>query len=91
MSSSFQVTTLLGKIVGVYKIGFKNASTGVGMKMDMLIIENLFYNKEITKRLLSLSQSGGKKTTLRCAEENYFKKNHVNLAFFSFLCFTIKE
>jgi hypothetical protein len=41
--------TLLGKIVGVYKIGFKNAATGAGLKMDVLIIENLFYAKKVDK------------------------------------------
>ena len=41
--------TLLGKIVGVYKIGFKNGATGAGLKMDVLIIENLFYEKKIDK------------------------------------------
>jgi 1-phosphatidylinositol-3-phosphate 5-kinase len=41
--------TLLGKIVGVYKIGFKNGTTGAGLKMDVLIIENLFYEKKIDR------------------------------------------
>ncbi len=43
------VETLLGKIVGVYKIGFKNAATGAGLKMDVLIIENLFYEKKVDR------------------------------------------
>jgi len=41
--------TLLGKIVGVYKIGFKNAATGAGLKMDVLIMENLFYEKKMDR------------------------------------------
>jgi hypothetical protein len=41
--------TLLGKIVGVYKIGFKSAATGAGLKMDVLIIENLVYEKKVDK------------------------------------------
>jgi len=41
--------TLLGKIVGVFKIGFKNSLTGSGMTMEFLIMENLFYDKEVTK------------------------------------------
>jgi len=44
-----KVKTLLGKIIGVYKLGFKNSSTGAGLKMDVLIMENLFYNRDITK------------------------------------------
>jgi len=43
------IETLLGKIVGVYKIGFKNAATGAGLKMDVLIIENLFYEKKVDR------------------------------------------
>jgi hypothetical protein len=33
----------------VYKIGFKNAATGAGLKMDVLIIENLFYKKKVDR------------------------------------------
>jgi 1-phosphatidylinositol-3-phosphate 5-kinase len=40
--------TLLAKIVGVFKIGFKNSSTGQGMNMEFLIMENLFYGKEVS-------------------------------------------
>ena len=39
--------TLLGKIVGVYQVGFKNSTTGTGMRMEFLIMENLFYNKNV--------------------------------------------
>jgi len=41
--------TLLGKIVGVYQVGFKNSTTGTGMRMEFLIMENLFYNKNVSK------------------------------------------
>ena len=41
--------TLLGKIVGVYKVGFKNSVTGSGMNMEFLIMENLFYGKEVSR------------------------------------------
>jgi len=41
--------TLLGKIVGVFKIGFRNSAIGTGMNMEFLIMENLFYGKEVTK------------------------------------------
>ena len=43
------VKTLLGKIVGVYKVGFKNSVTGAGMSMEFLIMENLFYAKQVSK------------------------------------------
>ena len=32
----------------MYKVGYKSV-TGTGMKMDLLIIENLFYKKEVDK------------------------------------------
>lgn len=32
-----------GKIVGVFTVGFKNSSTGHSLKIDILVIENLFY------------------------------------------------
>jgi len=41
--------TLLGKIVGVYKVGYKSIASGKGMKMELLIIENLFYKKTVEK------------------------------------------
>ena len=41
--------TLLGKIVGVYKVGFKNSVTGTGMNMEFLIMENLFFEKEVSR------------------------------------------
>lgn len=41
--------TLLGKIVGVYKVGFKNSVTGTGMNMEFLIMENLFFGKVVSR------------------------------------------
>eukprot|EP00095_Tigriopus_kingsejongensis_P006642 maker-scaffold363_size195477-snap-gene-0.44 protein:Tk06642 transcript:maker-scaffold363_size195477-snap-gene-0.44-mRNA-1 annotation:"briggsae cbr-ppk-3 protein" len=39
---SSRPATLLAKIVGVYRLGFKNNVTGASMKLDILVIENLF-------------------------------------------------
>ena len=41
--------TLLGKIVGVYKVGFKNSESGAGLNMEFLIMENLFFGKNVNK------------------------------------------
>ena len=41
--------SLLGKILGVYKVGFKNSLSNSGMSMEFLIMENLFYNKKISR------------------------------------------
>ena len=41
--------TLLAKIVGVFKIAFKNSTTGQGMNLEFLVMENLFFGKEVSK------------------------------------------
>ncbi|KAJ2958021.1 hypothetical protein NQZ79_g6344 [Umbelopsis isabellina] len=41
--------TVLAKIFGFYRIGYKNAVTGKSMKMDLLVMENLFYQRNVTK------------------------------------------
>lgn len=42
--------TLLGKILGVYRIVFKNDVTGVASRSNLLVIENLFYGREVSHR-----------------------------------------
>lgn len=41
--------TLLAKIVGVYRIGFKNSQTGRSLKFDVLVMENLFYQRKVSR------------------------------------------
>ena len=48
-SSQNEGKSLLGKILGVYKVGFKNSLSNSGMSMEFLIMENLFYNKKISR------------------------------------------
>ncbi|XP_055924397.1 1-phosphatidylinositol 3-phosphate 5-kinase-like [Argiope bruennichi] len=45
-----QKPTLLAKIVGIFRIGFKNTTTNAATKMDLLVMENLFYNRNITRK-----------------------------------------
>ena len=51
MSQAFfhDLPTLLTKIFGFYKIGFKNAVTGRSVKMDVLVMENLFMDRKISR------------------------------------------
>jgi 1-phosphatidylinositol-3-phosphate 5-kinase len=42
--------TVLAKILGVYRIGFRNSTTNAQSKMDILIMENLFYERNITQK-----------------------------------------
>lgn len=41
--------TVLAKIFGFYSIGFKNSATGKSMHMDVLVMENLFYQRNVKK------------------------------------------
>ncbi|KAL1412846.1 Mitochondrial distribution and morphology protein 12 [Vanrija albida] len=41
--------TALAKTYGIFKIGFRNAVTGVSMHMNVLVQENLFYGRQFTK------------------------------------------
>jgi 1-phosphatidylinositol-3-phosphate 5-kinase len=43
-----KVPTALAKIFGIYSVRWKN-STGKSMKKDLIVMENLFYNKKISQ------------------------------------------
>jgi 1-phosphatidylinositol-3-phosphate 5-kinase len=43
------LSTILAKIFGFYRIGYRNTVTGRQMSMDVLVMENLFYDQTITK------------------------------------------
>ena len=42
--------TLLGKIVGIYRVSFKNNTTNAALRTSLLVMENLFYNRSITDK-----------------------------------------
>ncbi|XP_017791586.1 PREDICTED: 1-phosphatidylinositol 3-phosphate 5-kinase [Habropoda laboriosa] len=42
--------TLLGKIVGVYRVSFKNNTTNAALRTTVLVMENLFYKRTITDK-----------------------------------------
>ncbi|KAJ3222078.1 1-phosphatidylinositol-3-phosphate 5-kinase [Clydaea vesicula] len=44
-----ELPTVLAKIFGVYRIGFKNSVTGNSLKLDVLVMENLFYERKISR------------------------------------------
>ncbi|SAM00139.1 hypothetical protein [Absidia glauca] len=44
-----ELPTVLAKIFGFYSIGYKNSNTGKSMRMDVLVMENLFYQRNIKK------------------------------------------
>ncbi|CEH18039.1 1-phosphatidylinositol-3-phosphate 5-kinase [Ceraceosorus bombacis] len=41
--------TTLGKIFGCFRISIRNTQTGKSIKLDCLVIENLFYGRQLTK------------------------------------------
>ena len=42
--------TLLGKIVGVYTVSFRNTNTNSTLKCNLLVMENLFYKKNVSQK-----------------------------------------
>ncbi|KAK9768053.1 Mitochondrial distribution and morphology protein 12 [Basidiobolus ranarum] len=44
-----ELPTLLAKIYGFYRIGYKNLATGRSMKIDVLIMENIFYQRKMSR------------------------------------------
>lgn len=44
-----QVPTLLAKIFGFYRIGLRNTATGKTMRIDVLLMENLFYERKFDR------------------------------------------
>lgn len=42
--------TLLGKIVGVYTVSFRNSSSNSALKSNLLIMENLFYKRDVVQK-----------------------------------------
>ncbi|XP_076363235.1 1-phosphatidylinositol 3-phosphate 5-kinase fab1 isoform X2 [Tachypleus tridentatus] len=47
---SEQKPTVLAKIVGAYKIVYKNSSTNTAAKLDLLVMENLFYGRTVSQK-----------------------------------------
>ncbi|KAK0041710.1 1-phosphatidylinositol 3-phosphate 5-kinase [Biomphalaria pfeifferi] len=45
-----QQPTALAKILGVFRIGFRNSQTNTALRQDVLIMENLFYNRKISQK-----------------------------------------
>lgn len=43
-------TTLLGKILGMYHLIFKNSATNATLRTNVLVMENLFYNRGVSQK-----------------------------------------
>lgn len=53
---ALQNPTALAKILGVFRIGFRNTRTNSALKQDLLVMENLFYNRKISQVQLQAHQ-----------------------------------
>ncbi|KAG0172341.1 1-phosphatidylinositol-3-phosphate 5-kinase [Apophysomyces sp. BC1015] len=71
MSESFfhELPTVLCKIFGLYRIGFKNTTTGRSMRMDILVMENLFYQR-VVKKIFDLKGSMRNRHVQETGKEN---------------------
>ncbi|SCU98968.1 LADA_0H16490g1_1 [Lachancea dasiensis] len=61
--------TALAKVFGFYQIQTKNSESGRSFKMDVLIMENLFYNKK-TSRIFDLKGSMRNRHVKQTGKEN---------------------
>ena len=49
MSTFYALPTILAKIFGCYRINYKNLITGQSVKMDVVVMENIFYKLQVDK------------------------------------------
>ncbi|XP_077997927.1 1-phosphatidylinositol 3-phosphate 5-kinase-like [Glandiceps talaboti] len=49
ISSEDKKPIALAKILGVYRVGFRNSQTNNTMKQDLLVMENLFYGRKMAQ------------------------------------------
>ncbi|KAI0211900.1 1-phosphatidylinositol 3-phosphate 5-kinase [Lamellibrachia satsuma] len=75
--------TALAKILGVYRIGYRNTQTNAALKQDLLVMENLFYGRDITQvfdlkgsvRNRLVNTSGKRVDELVLLDENLLKSS----------------
>nr|CFW94242.1 Eka-PIP kinase protein [Euperipatoides kanangrensis] len=76
-----QRPTVLAKILGVYRIGYRNSHTNTAAKQDLLVMENLFYGHKISQifdlkgsiRNRLVNTSGKQDADLVLLDENLLK------------------
>lgn len=77
--------TLLAKIVGIYQIIFRNGSSNATLRTNLLVMENLFYNRTVShkfdlkgsmrNRLVNPDNQDGEIVLL---DENLLKSKRLN-------------
>ncbi|KAB7498626.1 1-phosphatidylinositol 3-phosphate 5-kinase, partial [Armadillidium nasatum] len=64
------IPTALTRIVGVYRIGYKNTLTNRAEKFDFLVMENLFYQRSISTKFDLKGSERNRKVKLTGKEES---------------------
>ena len=67
MESTVSKPTALVKILGVYTVDVKNSDSGSTYKVDLVVVENLFYNQKVDKTF-DLKGIQGRKMKLPSAD-----------------------
>ncbi|XP_062390318.1 1-phosphatidylinositol 3-phosphate 5-kinase isoform X4 [Sardina pilchardus] len=78
--------TALAKILGVYRIGYKNSQNNTEKKLDLLVMENLFYGRKMAQvfdlkgslRNRNVKTEQGKESCEVLLDENLLKLVHDN-------------
>ncbi len=85
--------TLLAKIFGVFRVGFKNSQTNTSLRVDLIVMENLFYGRNIKEsydlkgsiRNRLVDTNGKTDSTLVLLDENLLKVACERPLYVSFL------
>ncbi|PWA19418.1 hypothetical protein CCH79_00017168 [Gambusia affinis] len=93
-----QRPTALAKILGVYRIGYKNSQNNAEKKLDLLVMENLFYGRKMAQvfdlkgslRNRNVKTDSGKESCeVVLLDENLLKLIHDNPLYIRSHCKTI--
>lgn len=82
--------TAFCKIVGAFRIVFKNAQTNAASKQDLLVMENLFYKKNVTRKFDLKGSERNRLVSATEAEMNdcvLLDENFVQSLYFTFFQF----
>ncbi|KAG9234929.1 putative 1-phosphatidylinositol-3-phosphate 5-kinase fab1, partial [Amylocarpus encephaloides] len=64
-----ELPTVIAKMLGFYQIAIKNPTTGIEIKWDVLVMENLFYDRQLT-RIFDLKGSMRNRKIQSTGEQN---------------------
>ena len=90
MDATASKATVLAKLIGFYTIKIKNLETGaIQSKADLLVMENLFYDRNISKTFDLKGIQGRKVKTHGDTSKTLFDGEWIEGIFFSFSLFFV--